>query len=62
MEFAPTFLEFANVSLLVASEEQLSGPLGKQSKEDEPWLWEDDMELQKVWIGAKGGECLVAIR
>lgn len=27
------------------------------SKDEAPQLWEDDTDLQKVWMGARGGEC-----
>ena len=27
------------------------------SKDEAPQLWEDELDMQKVWMGAKGGEC-----
>jgi arylsulfatase len=29
------------------------------SKDEAPQLWEDEVELQKAWIGARGGDCPV---
>lgn len=26
------------------------------TKDEAPHLWEDELDLQKVWLGAKGGE------
>lgn len=30
-----------------------------QSKDEAPQLWEDEVELQQAWMGARGGECPV---